>query len=321
MTLVASDSGSADRAPSEERTGYELVCADPEARALLAGWLDGTRFAWPGRFKLTVSVGDHCPFAPDDRPLLSQPTVSIQAGPPSGTVRIEWALAPASAVVHPTLPEAELWLSPGAIVRIPDAERTFLLVVLVFLLRRLGWFHVHSAALRDPRGRGWLIAGDSNTGKSTTTALLATRGWQVGTDDIGFLARRDDHVAVMGACSLIALRSGARDLMGTRSGTELTRRDKRGFSPEDLGSSWVREVIPEIIVFPRIGERTGVAPSLPRKALSSLVKWSLWVLYEPAFADEHLQALSRLASQSRCFELTLGPDLFAHPDLLGELVP
>lgn len=188
-------------------------------------------------------------------------------------------------------------------------------------MRRLGWYHVHGAALVDPRGRGWLIAGDSNCGKSTTTALVATRGWQIGTDDIGFLALRDDKVVSMGVRTRIALRAGGVALLGAKGGEIMERRQKEGFWPEELGGAWAPVVVPEIVAFPRIGERTAIERATPRVALSNIVMWSHWVLYEPQFAQEHLDVLGHVVRQSRCYNLTLGPDLFENPDLLENLIP
>jgi hypothetical protein len=44
------------------------------------------------------------------------------------------------------------------------------------------------------------------------------------------------------------------------------------------------------------------------------------VLLEPAFAQPHLDALGMLARQSRCFDLTIGPDLIVTPQILESLV-
>jgi hypothetical protein len=59
------------------------------------------------------------------------------------------------------------------------------------------------------------------------------------------------------------------------------------------------------------------APTLV--ALREVVKWSMWVLYERTFAQDHLDLLGRLAGQARCYNLTLGTDLFDDPDMLETL--
>ncbi len=297
---------------------YDLVCPDPIARSILREWLAGSRLVWPGRFRWSVSVSDRSPLEPDARPILRQPGVAIQAGPPSGTVRVEWERAPAVGVIHSTLPAVELWLSPAARSDLRKAERSFLLVILVFLLRRLGWYHVHGATLVDPAGRGWLLAGDSGSGKSTTSALLASLGWGVSSDDIAFLVDRGSSVAARGFHSPIALRPGGQTLLGARSGLALPDRRKEGYWPEELGGYWIGEVVPRVIGFPRSGDRTRLVALPAGEVLSRLVTWSQWVLYEAMHAQENLDLLARVTAQSRGYDVTLGPDLFANPDLLME---
>ena len=302
-------------------TGYVLDCPDPALSATLRRWLDDSHLDWPGTFHLRASIVESLPPNDDARESFPQPGILIQAGPPSGTVRIRWTDFPAEAVVHATEAAGELWLTPAAVEHLEIAERGFLLVVLLFVLRRLGWYHVHGAALTDPSGRGWMFVGNSKTGKSTTTALLATQGWAVGTDDIAFLRDEGSRVGVRGFRSPIALREGGRQLLGTGAGLDLSRRQKTGYWPEDLGGRWASIVVPEIILFPEIGERTTIKPLAPGAVLSLLVRWSMWVLFEEVHAQEHLDLLGRIAGQSRNYQATFGPDLLRNPSLLSELLP
>jgi len=301
--------------------GCDVVCENAQAREFVRSWLHDAKLPWPGPFQITIHVGGDNPFPPDTRESFNQPSLTVQGGPPSGAVRITWTYAPAAAEVHATRPEAVVWLSPEAVDAAEAGERSFFLVVLIFLMRRLGWYHVHGASFIDPLGRGWLMAGDSNCGKSTTTALVASRGWKVGTDDIGFLAREGEHIVSRGMRTTIGLRPGGVALLGAKGGRYLQDRNKEAYWPEELGGGWAPIVTPEIIVFPRLGERTSVVRAPARTALSSMVMWSIWVLCEPQFAQEHLDVLGQVARQSRCFDLTLGPDLFDHPTLLEALIP
>ena len=311
--------------PMTASAPYELHCAHAAARVRIAAWLNDMQLAWPGHFKISVQVGPTCPFPPDSREPLTEPTVEMRAGGGGSaptTVRLDWNLKPAAAVVHAELPYAEIWLTEEALEVFELAERSFLLIVLVFVMRRLGWYHAHGAAITDPRGRGWLMVGNSKAGKSTTTAFLATQGWQISTDDIGFLSIRDGKAVARGPRERIALRRGGQELLGAQAkGIPHRLRNKRLYSAEELGGAWTPLVIPEIIVFPQFGERTAIAPATPRRALSELVKWSRWVLFEPQHAQEHLDVLGQLARQSQCFELTLGPDLFTRPERFEDLVP
>ncbi|MGH7592718.1 MAG: hypothetical protein ACRELE_02550 [Gemmatimonadales bacterium] len=301
--------------------GYVLTCGDPAVKTALHVWLDASRLAWPGTIHLDVDVVDSLPVRDDPREEFPQPGLLIQAGPPDDNVRIRWTGPEAEAMVHATEPRAVIRLTREAAADLEPAERGFLLVALLFVLRRVGWYHIHCAALRDPRGRDWLFVGESRSGKSTTSAFLAGQGWSVSTDDIGFLIDDGTAVGVRGFCSPIALRDGGQSLLGTSGGLDFSRRGKAGFFTEDLGGRLVDRVSPQIILFPSVGEATTIEPIAPRAVINSLIASSLWVLFESVHAQEHLDLLSRLAAQSMSFRATLGPDLFANPSLLLELVP
>jgi len=308
---------------------YELRCEHADARTRFVSWLENSALSWPGEFRISVTIGDKCPFPEDAREPLIERTVKMRAGGgdatggvEAGPVRIDWDSAPAAAVVDAHLPHVEIWMSHKALEVFELAERSFLLIVLVFLMRRLGWYHAHGAALTDPRGRGWLMVGNSHAGKSTTTAYLATKGWLIGTDDIAFLSSGTGKAVARGPRERIALRPGGQALLGVENkGTPRGRQNKRLYWAEDLGGAWTPMVTPEIIVFPRFGDATAVTPATPRRALSELITWSRWVLFEPQRAQEHLDVLGQLARQSQCFELTLGPDLFTRPERFEDLIP
>ncbi len=299
---------------------YVLTCRDAGLTAALRSWLDGSRLVWPGTLHLDVDVIDELAPHGDSREVFPQADLLIQAGPPAGTVRIRWQDSLAEAIVHATEARATIRMTREAITHVEDAERGFLLVTLLFMLRRLGWYHIHCAAMIDPRGRGWLFVGHSLSGKSTTSALLARQGWSVSTDDIAFLSDDGVTVGVEGFWSPIALRDGGRTLLGTPGGVELSRRAKTGFRPEELGGHWIARVTPEVILFPSIGARTSVTPIVPGVAIKRLIESSIWVLFETVHAQEHLDLLARVATQSRAFDATLGPDLFLDPDLFQDLV-
>jgi len=216
---------------------------------------------------------------------------------------------------------ARVTLSAAAVQCLEESKRTFFLTVLIFLLRRAGWHHVHGGTAVDPEGRGWLFAGNSRSGKSTTTALVGSRGWAVGTDDIAFLAPVEQRVEARAFRSRIALRPGGLELLALAGGTALPDRGKLGYWPDELGADWAPRVEPEIVVFTTVGGAvTRAEPLSPAQTLAELVRWSAWVVVEPSLADEHLGLLTRLGRQCRAYRVSLGRDLFSAPDLLSDLV-
>jgi hypothetical protein len=301
-------------------TGIAVQCADSALRAALEAWLAGLRLAAPSGLVLDVAVTRR-PVAPLPETVFEQPDVRFGPGSGGRGVRLTWEYAPAAAEVPPATSIASIQLSPAAVKQLELCTRTFLMAVVIVLLRRVGWYHLHAATAIDPGGRGWLVAGNAHVGKSTTAALLAASGWQVGTDDAAFLERREERIAVHTCHAPIALRDGGRRLLARAGGVALPRRGKVGFWPEDLGGTWTPLVWPDIVIFPTVGKaRTAAEPIARMVALAELVRWSAWVMLEPDLAQDHLDVLTRLTGQARCFRVTLGRDLFTRPNRLVELV-
>lgn len=304
-----------------------LRVADPRLAPLVRGWLADARLALPRSVTLSVDVAP-LPLPPaDDRTVFREGRVSIRSGPPVHTVTLDWeprlgraVLAPGSTHAHVVVAEAAL--DPG---RENELLRSFLLDVMILLVRRVGLHHVHGAALVDPDGRGWLLAGSSGSGKSTTTALLGRAGWGVGTDDIAFLGAGESEGEVTVTCwrERIALREDAVAAAGSPAGgVVLGPRGKQGWFPEALAPRWTPRVTPQFLLFPSAEHPavTTIAPLRPREAVTRLMRWSPWVALEADLADEHLALFTALARQGRAFDISLGRDLLANPGRLRELV-
>lgn len=299
-----------------------VECANPALRAALEAWLAGLRLMVPAGLLIKVQVSEPL-LEPLGETLFEQPEVRFCRGPDGRGLRVVWDHAPAVAELPPRATAASVLLSPQAVSRLELCTRTFLLAVVIVLLRRAGWYHLHAATAIDPVGQGWLVTGNAHTGKSTTAALLAASGWRVGTDDAAFLERlpRSDHVVAHTCHAPIALRDGGRRLLARAGGILLPDRGKVGYWPEDLGGVWTPLVSPDIVIFPTVGRaRTAARPIERADALAQLVRWSAWVMLEPDLAQDHLDVLTRLVGQARCFRVTLGRDLFSRPNRLIELV-
>lgn len=294
----------------------------PAFESAVMEWLRESRMPLPAGLRLHLDVVDQVDPVDDPREVFTQGDVDIRAGGPLGWVHLTWRTAPARARIEADRPHAMVQVSREAAGRLELMLSGFLLITLIFLWKRDGRYHVHAGTAVDPEGRGWMLIGNSCSGKSTTTALLATRGWQVSTDDIAFLEAGGARAAVLGFRSRIALRPGGFDLVGKAGGTPLQRRGKTGFWPEELGATWVQRVEPEIVVFTSVGgDRTSMTPASPAEIMRELLQWSMWVLFEPTAAQEHLDLLSRLGRQARCYKAVLGPDLFSAPRALEDFLP
>ena len=69
------------------------------------------------------------------------------------------------------------------------------------------------------------------------------------------------------------------------------------------------------------GAGTRMIRASPAEVMRGLLQWSIWVMFEPTGAQEHLDLLSRLGRQAKCFHATLAPDLFDAPRALEDFLP
>jgi hypothetical protein len=300
----------------------QVTSNDPALQAAVNQWLLDSRMGLPVHFRIDLQRVAAIDPWDDPREAYVQGDTEIRSGEPLDWAHFSWRPAGARARVEADRPEATIEVTGAALEQLDYLLRTFLLVVLIFLWKRAGRYHVHAGTAVDSKGRGWMLIGNSCSGKSTTTALLASRGWQVSTDDIAFLTARDDRAAVIGFRSRIALRPGGYALVNRAGGLPLASRGKTGFWPEELGATWVQTVEPEILVFTSVGgERTRFEPISPGEVLSELLQWSVWVMLEPTAAQQHLDLLSQLGRQARCYRATFAPDLFDAPGALEDFLP
>lgn len=296
---------------------------DPVIEQRVGEWLRDSRLALPAPVDLDVQVGALPEIPPDLRPVYTQGRVASRSGAATDPVTLEWGPGLGYALLEPGSTTARVWVTNAGVALFEELCRAFLLNVCVFLVRRAGLHHVHGATLSDPLGNGWLLVGDSGSGKSTTTVLLARTGWRVGTDDIAFLTagHTPGRTDMIGWRERLALRHDAAAIMANEGGVALDSRRKTGWFAEELGAGWVGRITPKIIGFTRLGTTTtSAAPVSARDALTRIMQCSPWVMLEANLADEHLGLMSALVAQARSYEITLGKDLFARPDILLEQV-
>lgn len=297
---------------------------DAGVAELVTSWLAESRLPLPTESRIRLEVTDQVPDLDDSRPCYSQAGVDVRAGEPLDWVHLRWRVAPALARIEDGSPTATVCLTREALADFELLRSTFLMLVVIFVCRRGGMFHLHAGTAVDPAGRGWLLTGNTGAGKSTTIALLASRGWDVGTDDVAFLTESGHRAAVVGIRVPIALRPGGRELLASHQGKglALTRRNKTGFYAEELGGRWRQSVEPEFLLFAELGNgQTRLTAMQPTEVMRVLVQSSPWVLFESTAAQDHLDLLARLSRQARCYRAQLAPDLFDAPGALADFLP
>ena len=150
-----------------------LRTSHPAVQALAGPWLDDSRLTTERHLTLEVEVATVPPADPESPIVFRQGAVAIRRGTSDGESILHWDVDLGRAVIARRATSADVIVSEAGLQRPNELLRSFLLTICVLLLRRAGLHHAHGASLRDPRGRGWLIAGASGSGKSTTSAILA----------------------------------------------------------------------------------------------------------------------------------------------------
>jgi hypothetical protein len=190
-------------------------------------------------------------------------------------------------------------------------------IIWPLVLPSLGYVHVHSAALRDPRGNGWLLAGDANIGKSTSTLALAAEGWSYASDDASYVVTSAERVIAHGWAE--PLRLSARSAAALRVDREDAPDDVKAAArlAGDVAARRVESVAVDRLLFPELGSETALRSVSAAEALGRLVRASAWIMCLPARAAQYLQTLTAVAERPAAV-LTLGPELMMQPALLAE---
>lgn len=215
---------------------------------------------------------------------------------------------------------AELLLRDGRLVRgagydtaSSAARRSLARVGAILRLRARGRYLVHAAAVVDPSGGAWLLAGDSGSGKSTLAWVLVRHGWSLLGDD-GVLIEDGD-----GGVIARAWRDPLRVSLGLASRFPELKALAPRVAPQD-GRARVpveEAIVPQAplrrVVFLARSERDRVLRVGPAVALASLVRQSPWVLIDDEDAPRHLTLLAAVAESVPAYHL-------AHTEAqLGEL--
>jgi len=208
----------------------------------------------------------------------------------------------------------------------PESHRPWLMehlvlqILLLEMLRGQDLFWLHSACVAHG-GRAVLLVGPSGSGKTTSCLNLAGHGFEFLGEDRVFL--RSDHAQT----SLLAY---PRDMAVTRETLSLLPFLRECVGAASFSSRKLRVAAatlfpgrreesakPGLILFPRVVDaaRTTFQPLPAAAALRRILPNSLLASH-PAVSARHFQALSKLASGSRAFEVAMGRDIEAFPELV-----
>jgi hypothetical protein len=203
--------------------------------------------------------------------------------------------------------DATLWLDPTTPLQEIHGALT---LTSALLLGRMGRALVHAAAVVDPSGDGWLLVGDSHSGKTTTCATLIAAGWRYVADDQVVITESNDVLTAEGWPRVAHLDRGwsSAEVTRVRVEADLTDIQRDGWTAAArLRGVWFTGV--------NADRPTAFDSIAPADALGRLIRQSPWLLADARNAPSTLALLSRLASL-RCASLSLGRDSYAHGETL-----
>ena len=217
-----------------------------------------------------------------------------------------------------TAGQGDAYLAPSFFSKPLMLQQTFWTFGLLKLLRRLGFYTLHSAGLVNPDGRGVLAIGASGTGKTTLALGLVRQGWRYLSDDAVLVHRRDSRSEV----SALALRehfyidSHAAPAHGDLTlGREVTDsgggRRRRVYLDRAYAGQKTSACVPDVLLFTRIvpQERSELLAVDQVTALKRLLDASGEQLFDRLRMPRHLDVLRGLVTQTRCYEFRAGRDL------------
>ena len=195
-------------------------------------------------------------------------------------------------------------------------------VALQICLRHHGLYYTHAAALISDSGRTVLLTGNSGEGKSTLSMALALAGWRFVSDDAVYLRRGSDRLLAFRRPvhldgSTLALLPELRRL--ARGPHRRAGRIRWDLDPaEAFGNDTLHDIASgaALLVVLNTGAsaaQTGVQPLTSQQALPHLLRQGGLVMLGGPPAQNHLDALTRLAREGPNLQLTLGPGLLGRP--------
>jgi len=195
-------------------------------------------------------------------------------------------------------------------------------------LRFFGLYYLHAAGLESPDGQGFLISGNSGSGKTTLTLSLIRAGFRFLSDDTVFMRLLPGmDVEILGFAREFHV---PEDLVSQGEWREMARLPdysshfpKKMLKPDDFfpEQRLPRIVNPMVLIFPRIGNDAERLERLSlTESLNELLPQSLSVMFNPANASPHLEAIKRVLKHGRGFRLYSSPEMKGNSERVARVI-
>jgi hypothetical protein len=223
--------------------------------------------------------------------------------------------------------EFDAHLAPSFFSKPVPLQCNFWCFGLLKLLRRLGYYSLHTACVVAPGGSGILISGASGSGKSTLAVALVREGWNFLSDDAVLLQRKPGRIIALALRKHFHIDADAAPRYSGLPMSPATA-DAKGreryrlhldhiYPQQETGAC-----LPGVLVFPRIAatDRSSLRPLPASEALKNLLAASGPQLFDRRTMGQHLETLKTLLRQTAVYELDAGRDVYERPGLVADLL-
>lgn len=211
----------------------------------------------------------------------------------------------------------------------PQDQRDFVLLTLLMIGHRHGYYGLHANGLSDGHA-GYLIVGPSGSGKSTLALRLIEQGWQHSGDDLVLLHATCDPADGVNALAIrrdFALSAktlaycAPHLVAAVSAGATLAPGDKTVIAGNHFGVTQpALQLRPQRLLFASLADQaeSRLEPLHQTQALVALAQQSAGLLSDRTVAQAQMQLLAKLCRQAQAYRLWLGRDVLTDPALVAQ---
>lgn len=179
------------------------------------------------------------------------------------------------------------------------------------LLRRNGRYCLHGAAMVSPTGRGMLLLGDSETGKSTFVYTAMDLGWRYVADDGVIVEQGNEGFDAYPFYREFTLdpkilREADRD---RGSSVEPAMDHPKVRLPIDAGASALRCALESVVVLQRTQGKSRIVDCSAKRTIEEVYRQGPWMALHPDLAQDHLYKMILLTKSLRRAMIFNGSDI------------
>jgi hypothetical protein len=207
----------------------------------------------------------------------------------------------------------------------PKQKQEFLMLSLLWLLRRQGVYGLHGNALVKD-GCGIIFVGSTCSGKSTTTLSLVRSGWQYLSDDVTLLRQSVGSVEAIALQKRFsvdpALASHFPELKEALN-TSSSNGHKRMIDLNEVyPDRHVPQCVPNVLIFPSIvpQEQSQLIPLDNVAALIELSQNCGGIFVDRGKVQLQMEVLRQLVCQASSYRLLAGRNLYECPSKISDII-